>query len=95
MSDSETFEVVSHVDAGVVDVDVANDVVNEVANDVANDVDTTTPVAAPVAATIPAGEGRRPSIEKKPILIPDDETAFERLPDEIIQQYAVLYNCLF
>jgi hypothetical protein len=46
-----------------------------------------------------AGEGRRPSIEKKPIMISDadegldglddtDPPAFERLPDEIIQQYA-------
>ena len=43
-----------------------------------------------------AGEGRRPSIEKKPIMIADadeglddaEPPAFERLPDEIIQQYA-------
>jgi hypothetical protein len=41
------------------------------------------------------GEGRRPSIEKKPIALPDTDhapdkecPAFERLPDEIIQQYA-------
>ncbi|KAK4043643.1 hypothetical protein C8A01DRAFT_43401 [Parachaetomium inaequale] len=35
-----------------------------------------------------AGERRRPSIEKKPIMVPDDTEppAFERLPDEIIQQ---------
>jgi hypothetical protein len=43
-----------------------------------------------------AGEGRRPSIEKKPIVVIDaadglvdkEPPAFERLPDEIIQQYA-------
>lgn len=41
------------------------------------------------------GVGRRSSIEKKPVVVaetdvaPDDEpTAFERLPDEIVQQYA-------
>lgn len=42
-------------------------------------------------------EGRRSSIEKKPVIVadtevlPDDEgpSAFERLPDEIIQQYAL------
>lgn len=41
-------------------------------------------------------EGRRPSIEKAPIIIPEvddglddsEPPAFERLPDEIIQQYA-------
>lgn len=43
-----------------------------------------------------AGEARRPSIEKKPIIVRDagarlddaEPPAFERLPDEIIQQYA-------
>jgi hypothetical protein len=45
-----------------------------------------------------AGEGRRLSIEKKPIIVPDhaddeglddsEPPAFQRLPDEIVQQYA-------
>lgn len=49
------------------------------------------------------GDGRRSSIEKKPIIVPDTDidldtkdskeaqgpSAFERLPDEIIQQYAL------
>jgi hypothetical protein len=49
-----------------------------------------------------AGEGRRPSIEKVPIIISDvddglddsEPPAFERLPDEIIQQYAPIFLCL-
>jgi hypothetical protein len=51
-----------------------------------------------------AGEGRRLSIEKKPIIVPDhaddegldhdEPPAFQRLPDEIVQQYAPsLYHC--
>jgi hypothetical protein len=49
-----------------------------------------------------ASEGRRPSIEKVPIIIPDvddglddsEPPAFERLPDEIIQQYAPVFLSL-
>lgn len=54
-------------------------------------------------------EGRRPSIEKKPFIITEDAvdpgldididivpSAFERLPDEIIQQCVPIffYHCL-
>jgi hypothetical protein len=37
----------------------------------------------------PVDEGRRRSIEKKPIAVP--ESTFERLPDEIIQQYEISF----
>lgn len=40
-------------------------------------------------ATLDPDEGRRSSIEKRPIVMPDvppAPSAFERLPDEIIQQ---------
>lgn len=56
------------------------------------------------AAAADAGEGRRSSIEKKPIIIPgagnglddiNELPAFERLPDEIIQQYAPFFYVFF
>jgi hypothetical protein len=46
-----------------------------------------------MASTDDFTEGRRSSIEKPPVVMPDDDdddaapSAFERLPDEIIQQY--------
>jgi len=49
--------------------------------------------AAKTAADEVGSDGRRPSIEKRRIIVDDDserraecECAFDRLPDEIIQQ---------
>ena len=58
-----------------------------------------TPIAFVQMGTVAVEEeGRRPSIEKKPIVMGDyndsEPPAFERLPDEIIQQYVSCLVCL-